>query len=429
MAQHRSGAPAPDDGRDAEDMPDSEQAETDEILDHDDAVFDDFYSDGSDADGPDAEHRAAREEARARARAAESMATPMVVEAARKAIERAVLGGERKYDRNDVAELSGLDAEHCRDIWTAMGFAVPPEAESVNYTDSDVDALRVLKDLSGSGVLTPEVEGPIVRATGQAMSRLADWQVSLVTEFLLQELMRDRESAGVTAPLDEATVTSIVEETGSRLLPAISELQTQVWRRHLAAAAERMILRTREEDESRPLAIGFADMVGYTHLTRRIDIEELSALLDQFESISARVIAEHHGRIIKNVGDEVMFSADDPDTAALIGIALQDAIGETPSLPKIRVGIAYGDVLVRFGDAYGAVVNIAARLTGAAKPGTVLVDETLAESITPPDGLTTRSMRPVKVHGYSRLKAKQLRRHGKHRARVAGEATTPSAEA
>src|SRR5699024_1970860 len=158
-------------------------------------------------------------------------------------------------------------------------------------------------------------------------------------------------------------------------LPRIRELQDHVWRRHLAAAAERVVLRTREGDDSVPLAVGFADMVGYTHLTRRIDVGALSSLLDRFESISARVIAEYHGRIIKNVGDEVMFSADDPDTAALIGLALQDAIGEVKSLPKIRAGLAYGDVLMRYGDAYGAVVNVAARLTGSARPGTILVDE------------------------------------------------------
>src|SRR5699024_9176136 len=201
-------------------------------------------------------------------------------------------------------------------------------------------------------------------------SRLAEWQVSLVTDFVLDALMEERESdepAGEekrwsfgVEPLDEGTVTAIVVETAEALLPMIRGLQDHVWRRHLAAASERVLLRTREGDDSRPLAIGFADMVGYTHLTRRIDIDELASLLDRFEAISARVIAEHHGRIIKNVGDEVMFSADDVDTAAAIGIALQDAIGEAETLPKIRVGLAYGDVLVRYGDAYGAVVNIAA---------------------------------------------------------------------
>ncbi|QDQ99434.1 adenylate/guanylate cyclase domain-containing protein [Tomitella fengzijianii] len=366
-----------------------------------------------------------REATRARARAAESLAPPSVVDATRAAIETSLLGGERRYDRYEVAELADVPVERCTELWTAMGFAIPSDPDSANYTDSDVAALRVLKRLTDSGVLAPDVIAPISRATGQAMSRLAEWQVSLVTEFVLNALMENRRSPGKWSddsdpgaasadvgaePFDEETVTSIVVETADALLPMIGELQNHVWRRHLAATAERILLRTREGDDSRPFAVGFADMVGYTHLTRRIDITDLATLLDEFESICARVIAEHHGRIIKNVGDEVMFTADDADTAALIGIALQDAIGEAESLPKIRVGMAYGDVLVRYGDAYGAVVNIAARLTGAARPGTVLVDETLAQQLTPPTGLSTRMIRPVKVHGYSRLRARQLRR-------------------
>ncbi|WP_307810857.1 adenylate/guanylate cyclase domain-containing protein [Tomitella cavernea] len=378
--------------------------------------------------GSDRARTRTREADRARARAAESLAPPSVVDATRKAIEVSLLGGERKYDRYEIAELADVPVERCTELWTAMGFAIPSDPDAANYTDSDVAALRVLKRLTDSGVLRPDVIAPISRATGQAMSRLAEWQVSLVTDFVLHALMDNRRYPGKwpggsasdaahtpgtdagDEPFDEETVTSIVVQTADALLPMIRDLQNHVWRRHLAATSERILLRTREGDDSRPFAVGFADMVGYTHLTRRIDITDLATLLDEFESICARVIAEHHGRIIKNVGDEVMFTADDADTAALIGIALQDAIGEAETLPKIRVGMAYGDVLVRYGDAYGAVVNIAARLTGAARPGTVLVDESLAQQLTPPNGLSTRMIRPVKVHGYSRLRARQLRK-------------------
>lgn len=378
-----------------------------------------------------------RDEARARARAAQTLAPPRVVDATRKAIEGSLLGGQRRYDRYQVSELTGVPVERCTELWTAMGFAVPSDEESVNYTDSDVEALRILKRLTDTGLLTPDVVGPIARATGQAMSRLAEWQVSLVTDFVLDALMEERGSGdradeekqwrfGVQ-PFDEETVTTIVVDTAEALLPMIRGLQEHVWRRHLAATSERILLRTREGDDSLPLAIGFADMVGYTHLTRRIDIAELASLLDRFEAISARVIAEHHGRIIKNVGDEVMFSADDADTAAAIGLALQDAIGEVEALPKIRVGLAYGDVLVRYGDAYGAVVNIAARLTGAARPGTILMDEYMARGLTPRDDITTRAIRPVKAHGYSRLRARQLRRKGR-RGRTSGDTGQPEHE-
>ncbi len=354
-----------------------------------------------------------KDEARRRVRTAETLSPPEVVDATRSAIERSVLGGERKYTRDEVAELAGLPVERCTELWTAMGFAVPSEPDAVNYTESDLSALRTLARLNASGVLATEVIAPIARATGQAMSRLAEWQVSLVTDFVLRALIENREPDLGEEPFDAATVTDLVTRTADALLPMIRDLQDHVWRRHVAATAEHMLVRTRDGDDSHPLAIGFADMVGYTHLTRRIDIDELASLLDRFEAVSARVIAEHHGRIIKTVGDEVMFSADDADTAAVIAVALQDAVADIEELPRIRVGLAYGDVLLRYGDAYGAVVNIAARLTGAARPGTILVDEELAGQLTPPDGLLTRPVRPVRAHGYTRLRARQLRKRNR----------------
>ena len=81
------------------------------------------------------------------------------------------------------------------------------------------------------------------------------------------------------------------------------------------------------------------------------------------------------------LGDEVMFVAADPVAAATIGLGLLDAIEADGDLPDLRIGMARGNVLSRFGDVYGPVVNIASRLTSAAKPGTILVDGELATAL------------------------------------------------
>ena len=122
------------------------------------------------------------------------------------------------------------------------------------------------------------------------------------------------------------------------------------------------------------------------------------------------VIAERHGWVVKTVGDEVMFAVEDPRDAALIALELTERIGADEVLPGIRTGLALGPVLVRFGDAFGQVVNTAARLTSVAKPDTVLVDPALAEALEGVDGLHLRSMRPVRVHGMRRLAPHALRR-------------------
>ena len=73
--------------------------------------------------------------------------------------------------------------------------------------------------------------------------------------------------------------------------------------------------------------------------------------------------------------------ADDPATAARIGLELAEAMAGDPELPDVRVGIATGPVLYRMGDVFGRTVNLASRLTALAAPGTVLVDATTATAL------------------------------------------------
>ncbi|MFE3797501.1 adenylate/guanylate cyclase domain-containing protein, partial [Nocardia tengchongensis] len=78
-------------------------------------------------------------------------------------------------------------------------------------------------------------------------------------------------------------------------------------------------------------------------------------------------------------------------------------------MPQIRVGLAYGPVLTRFGDLYGTVVNVAARLTGVARPGTVLADDGAAAILDADTDLTLRHLRSVRVKGISRLRSHVVR--------------------
>ncbi|WP_024796061.1 adenylate/guanylate cyclase domain-containing protein [Tomitella biformata] len=345
-------------------------------------------------------------------REVQSRLSPELLDRVRREAEMALLGGERKYTRDEVSELTGVSLEHTAALWTAMGFAISPDPTERNYTDADVEALRGLSQLAQIGVLTTDIEGAMVRATAQAMSRMAEWQVSLMIRHLGQELLANQPDDGQVQFAEEFVVDSVHRAT-EFMLPLMQSLQTHVWRRHLAAAVERTVVRASDSNETQLLAIGFADMVGYTHLTRRIDVGSLTDLLEDFESTATRVIAENHGWIIKNLGDEVMFAVTNPDDAAAIGLALQDAIKSLDDLPMIRVGMAYGPVLLRFGDAFGSVVNIAARLTSSAKPGTVLIDNALNDALSEDGAVETRSLRPLKVRGFSKLRP-HLLRHRKH---------------
>lgn len=132
----------------------------------------------------------------------------------------------------------------------------------------------------------------------------------------------------------------------------------------------------------RRLAVGFADLVSSTALAQQLSLGELGAAISDFERIATDIVARHDGRVIKVVGDEIMFTAPTAASACDIGLALTRDVAKHPPLGTVRVGIASGDVLNHDGDYYGPVVNLASRATKHANPGTVAVSETIRSEIT-----------------------------------------------
>ncbi len=315
---------------------------------------------------------------------------------ARDALERLLLDGPRRYTRLQVAEMSGIPPERTQRLWRALGF---PDAadDDVAFTDADIEALAVLSSLIDSGFVDPGTEASIARAMGQSLSRLADWQ----TDMLADSLARSAGPGRRTVSPDDAV------EAARALLPKLRQVQDYVWRRHLAANAGRLVTAVGQGDR-RELAVGFADLVGYTSRSRGMGGRELGAMVEDFESIAASVIARHHGRVVKTVGDGVLFTAG-PEDAAEIGLALPDA-WSAPERPLLRVGAAFGAVLTRLGDIYSPVVNLASRLTSIARPGTFLVDRELAHRIRDLPEYRVRPLRRVSVRGYDHLQPWLVRR-------------------
>jgi len=325
-------------------------------------------------------------------------------------LERTLLGGRRRFDRYQAAEEAGVPLERAKRLWVAMGFAESDDSDAVMYTRGDVQALRTIGRLVDEGVITPEMEISVTRALGQSLSRLAEWQVGLMTNFIGARLGEAVADTPEDSAVDVDAVSAEVSGMVKGLLPTIEALQAYVWRRHLAANAGRALFGPGEHVARQRLVVGFADIVGYTSLTRQLGIEELDNLIERFESTAMDVIAEGHGWVVKTVGDEVMFAVQEPTDAARIALELQDRVIADEVLPGIRVGMAAGDVLVRFGDAFGSVVNIAARLTSVAKPDTILLDTEMAEVIKDAPEFRVKPMRTVRVRGLHRLHPYTLRR-------------------
>jgi adenylate cyclase len=321
----------------------------------------------------------------------------------REAIEELLLDGPRRYTRLQVAERAGMPPDRTQRLWRALGFPDVVDDDPA-FTDADIEALRVLSELIDSGFVDADTEASIARAMGQALSRLADWQA----DMLADALTRTGPDGERQPPSPEDAVA-----VARALLPKMQDIQSYVWRRHLAANADRLLAASAGQGagqgDRRELAVGFADLVGYTSRSRGMGGRELGAMVEDFESIATEVISRHRGRVVKTVGDGVLFTTASPVDAVEIGLQLPE-VWDREDRPPLRVGAAYGTVLTRLGDVYSPVVNLASRLTSIARPGTVLVDRELARGLRGLPEFRVRPLKRVSVRGYDHLQPWLVRR-------------------
>ncbi|KAB2344808.1 adenylate/guanylate cyclase domain-containing protein [Actinomadura rudentiformis] len=314
-------------------------------------------------------------------------------------LETILLGGPLRYTRKEVEELSGISEDYARRIWRALGFPTPPDDE-IAFTDGDVEALREIKDLLGNDLVDEDLVLQLARAVGQTMGRLASWLGDVWLQRLSEQLVTPE------AVVDALAATEDLRAPFERLM-------LHGWRRQLTAAGLRAAANTATASADpvagvAHLAVGFADVVSFTRMSRSMDGDSLAAFVERFESVATEIVAELGGRMVKTLGDEVLFTATDPLAAAEIGLRIAERCEEDPDFPRVRVGLAYGEVLMRLGDVFGTPVNLAARLTATAYPGSVLIDGALAAELTSSDAYEITSLRPRPLQGLGRVRPRLL---------------------
>ncbi|MGQ0803214.1 MAG: MoaD/ThiS family protein [Actinomycetota bacterium] len=279
--------------------------------------------------------------------------------------------GRERLTLTEVARRAGTSLDQATRIWRASGLPAPGRGDRV-CTEADVDVVQLF--VAGEELLGEEVVLQIGRVVGAAVARVA-------------EAARSAFLVNVGAP-------RLVEDpTGLALARANADAVTLV--SGLSHALD-VVLRHHFELNSRPvdissgaargydaqeLTVGFVDLVGSTALAEQLSIGELGAALGEFEGRAADAVGERGGRLVKMIGDEAMFVVGDPGTACDIALALVGALASHAVLPPARGGLAAGEVLVREGDYFGPVVNLAARAVKAAAPGRVVVSATVRNSV------------------------------------------------
>ncbi|MEO6789723.1 MAG: adenylate/guanylate cyclase domain-containing protein [Ornithinibacter sp.] len=326
-------------------------------------------------------------------------------------IEREVLGRHASMGRAEVSEGAGVPAATARRFWHAMGFQIVED--QAMFTEADREALRKVVALVEDGRVSEELALGMTRAFARTADRLAVWQTQLVAESLSSPLAEELEGSD-SRSVPEPLVAVEAAEVLASLTDEIEPLLVYVWRRHLTNAIQRMLADADpavRSDPSAPVrAVGFADLVSFTSFVRRMSERQLARLVQRFELLASDVVAEHGGRVIKTVGDEVIFVHTDAAAAAAIALDLVDAMTEDELLPPVRVGMAHGRVVSRLGDVFGMTVNKASRITAVTPSGMVYVDEDMARVLGSMSGFTATERRSRMLRGIGLVPLHELQR-------------------
>ena len=326
------------------------------------------------------------------------------------AVERLMVPEVAEYDLAAVSTRSGLDVDAVRHLWRTLGYPVPRDDE-IAFTATDVEILTEVGRLMAGDVASTDLVLHMSRVIGTSMARIASSQVDVISAR-----MTGAPPAGALAGA-ELTDEQIVV-SASALLAIVPSVLTATWRRHLQGAIRRR-LSIAETGQGQLGVVGFADLVGFTALSQQVGDDELAVIVDEFEQLAFEVVTANGGRVVKMIGDEVMFTVDAPVPAAEIGLALAEGTRSADELSDVRVGMAYGPLLEREGDLYGPVVNLASRITAIAFPGSIVVSASLRDELADHGDYRLRSMRPRSLKDIGRVPLWVLRRAAPAESRFA----------
>ncbi len=285
-------------------------------------------------------------------------------------VER-VLGG--RYTAKELEGQTGLKAAQLLRIRRLLGLPEAAPDDRV-FGEEEVKAAESTRMFMDVG-LREESIAEITRVLGEGMARLAATTAAAFVDAFLEPGDSEDEVAQRFASVAE------------QLIPAIDPVLVAAYKQHLAESVRRGMLSQAEREageagRAQEITVCFVDMVGFTRLGAQIDPQELGSLASKLAELANDVVAPPV-RLVKTIGDAAMFVSPEPRPLVSVALSLLEAV-EEGDLPSMRAGVAWGSALQRAGDFYGHAVNLASRVTGAARPGAVLCTEEVRDA-TPED--------------------------------------------
>jgi class 3 adenylate cyclase len=286
------------------------------------------------------------------------------------------LRGSASLTADEATELVGLEPDEVAKLATAFGFGALDQSGSAEVSLDKQEAATLATFSALAGMFSEEEALGFARVVGSSIGRIAEAGVAL--------FLTDVEGPSLAAAENELDLAKNVL-AAVELLDEFMPMLDSVLRRHVLQSIERSRLSIMDEQERLQYryAVGFIDLVGFTPLSQDMTAADLGVFLRTFEARANDAVTAAGARLVKLIGDEVMFVAPDVDAACKVATALmseQETVDGRTVVP--RGGVAVGPVLVRGGDYFGDVVTTASRLAGQAAPGELLVTEAFAAAAT-----------------------------------------------
>jgi adenylate cyclase len=290
-------------------------------------------------------------------------------------VERVFHSGDERYSAAEIAEGSGLELDFLVRLLQALGAPIPDEDDRP-YSEQDLEAAKRAKLFMDAG-LPKEAVLETSRIIGISMANLADANRDMVGEVFTEPGIDERELAIRYAAAAEA------------MPPLLAETLLHAYRIHLREAIRQAVVTEAELSQGRrygddEVTIAFADLVGYTRLGESMEIEQIGRMTGRLFELASEA-ARPPVRLVKMIGDAAMFASRDPVQLMDALVGLVDAAGGA-EIPPLKAGAACGPALGRGGDWYGRPVNLAARITSFARPDSVVIDQSLKDTLDSANG-------------------------------------------
>jgi adenylate cyclase len=278
-----------------------------------------------------------------------------------------VLGGT--HTAKEIEAETGLPAKTMLRLRRLHGLPQPEPDDRV-FSDEDIEMAKSTKLFLDAGFDEERIV-EITRVMGEGMARIA----ATITASFVETFLEPGDS--------EAEVAQRFATLAEQLTPAFAPILVAAFKAHLRDSVQRGMLSRAELEAgdiggSQELAVCFADLVGFTRLGGQVEVRELGTVAGRLAEDAAS-LTEPPVRLIKTIGDAAMFVSPEPGPLVATALDLVRAF-EEEELPSLRAGIAFGSALVRAGDYYGNSVNLASRVTGVARPGSVLCTQEIRDA-------------------------------------------------